>query len=97
MRANIANGNDVILAEAAVFELTKVMPRAKAEEWVKQACAKATTENKPLIESVKTLTGDSIPAGAIDWQALSQPENYLGEAAKMIDAAVQRAKNVAKL
>jgi 3-carboxy-cis,cis-muconate cycloisomerase len=97
MRANIANGNDVILAEAAVFELTKVMPRAKAEEWVKQACAKATTENNPLIESVKTLTGDSIPAGAIDWQALAQPENYLGEAAKMIDAAVQRAKNVAKL
>ena len=51
--ANIARANDVILAEAAVFALAKAMPRAKAEELVKTACAIAMSEGRPLIEVVK--------------------------------------------
>jgi 3-carboxy-cis,cis-muconate cycloisomerase len=94
MRSNIANSNDVILAEAAVFELTKALPRAKAEELVKQACAKATAENEPLIATVKNLAGASIPAAGIDWQALARPENYLGEAEKMIDNVLAQAKRL---
>jgi len=94
MLANIANGNDVILAEAAVFQLTKAMPRAKAEELVKRACAKAAAEDKPLIETVKALAGDSIPADAIDWQALAQPENYLGAAEKFIDRVRESAEKL---
>ena len=94
MSANIVNANGVILAEAAVFALTKALPRARAEELVKNACVTAVAENTPLLEVVRRLAGDSIPAGAVDWQALARPENYLGEAANFIDAVLQQAKKL---
>jgi len=92
MRTNIANANDVILAEAAVFALANAMPRAQAEELVKKACAVAVTENKSLIDVVMRLAGNSVDSASIDWPALARPENYLGEGDKMIDQVLQLAK-----
>jgi len=94
MRANIARANDVTLAEAAVFTLAKAMPRPKAEELVKKACAVAIAENQPLIEVVKRSVGSEVPVDAVDWDALANPANYLGEAKKIIDRVLQRAKNL---
>jgi 3-carboxy-cis,cis-muconate cycloisomerase len=94
MDSNVARANDVILAEAAVFALAKAMPRPRAEELVKRACAKALSENKPLIEAVETLAGQAVKKGEVDWQALAKSENYLGETQKMIDAVLQRARKL---
>ena len=65
MLANISRANDVILAEAAVFALAKAMPRPQAEELVKKACVIAVSENKPLIEIVEKLAGDSAHIGRL--------------------------------
>ena len=92
MRGNISRANDVILAEAAVFALATAMPRQKAEELVKKACGIAVSEKKPLIDVVKNLAGDSVQPEAVDWQALAQPENYLGETEKFIDQVCQSAE-----
>ena len=92
MGANIARANDVILAEAAVFALAKAMPRAKAEELVKTACGIAMSQGKPLIEVVKDRA--TLPEGTVDWEALSNPANYLGETEKIIDGVLQRAKEL---
>ena len=92
MGANIARANDVILAEAAVFALAKAMPRAKAEELVKTACGIAMSQGKPLIEVVKDRA--TLPEGTLDWEALSNPANYLGETEKIIDGVLQRAKEL---
>ena len=92
MRANIARANDVILAEAAVFALATAMPRAKAEDLVKTACGIAMAEGKPLIEVVKER--GTVAAGSVDWEALSNPANYLGETEKIIDGVLQRAKEL---
>jgi 3-carboxy-cis,cis-muconate cycloisomerase len=89
MRDNIARANNVILAEAAVFALARAMPRPKAEELVKKACGIAVSEGKPLIEAVKKLAGSLVSDGAVDWQALALPENYLGEAEKIIDRVLK--------
>ena len=94
MSANIVKANDVILAEAAVFALARVMPRARAEESLKNACAVALAQDRSLVEVVRDLFGDSIPAGAVDWQALASPKNYLGETASFIDAVLQQAKKL---
>ncbi len=91
MRSNITRANGVVLAEAAVFTLAKAMPRAQAEELVKKACGVAVGESRPLIDVVKDLAGDSIQAGAVDWQALAKPENYLGETEKIIDRVLKSA------
>lgn len=92
MLANIARAHDVILAEAAVFAMAKVFPRAQAEELVKKACAVAVAQNQPLIEVVRQLAGAA--ATAIDWQALAKPENYLGASDQMIDRVLEQAKKL---
>jgi len=92
MRSNISRANDVILAESAVFALASAMPRLKAEKLVKEACGIATTKNRPLIEVVKQLAGDSIKKGEVDWQSLTDPKNYLGETKKLISQVLERAK-----
>ena len=92
MRANIARANDVILAEAAVFALARAMPRAKAEELVKTACGNAASRGKPLIDVIKEMA--TFPHGTVDWEALSNPANYLGETEKIIDGVWQRAENL---
>jgi 3-carboxy-cis,cis-muconate cycloisomerase len=97
MRRNIARSNDLILAEAAVFALAQAMPRAKAEELVKQACVKAPAENRSLIEVVRQLTAGAFPDSTIDWQALARPEHYLGATEKIIDHVRQQAKKTFSL
>jgi 3-carboxy-cis,cis-muconate cycloisomerase len=94
MRANIHRANDVILAEAAVFALARAMPRAQADELVKRACAVALSEGKPLVEVVKNLVAGMLPAGAVDWQALAAPQNYLGETDKIINRALKSATHL---
>ena len=94
MRENIARAADVILAEAAVFALAKTMPRAKAEELVKNACGIAVSEGKPLIEVVRNLAASTIADDAVDWQALAAPENYLGETQKIIDRVLKGASSL---
>jgi len=91
MRANIARANDVVLAEAVVFRLAEAMPRDRAEELVKKACGIALSEGKPLMEIVKNLAGNQVPDGAVDWQALAKPENYLGETEKIINQVLKGA------
>ena len=91
MRKNILWANDVILAEAVVFALAKVMDRAKADELVKKATAVASSEGKPLIDVVKNSTIGMIPAEAVDWQALALPENYLGSTEAIIERVLQYA------
>jgi 3-carboxy-cis,cis-muconate cycloisomerase len=94
MRTNIARAHDVILAEAAVFALANAMPRPTAEELVKKACAIASSENKPLIEVVKKLANTSPNKGEVDWQALADPKNYLGETEKSINRVLQEGKKI---
>ena len=94
MRRNIRRGHDLILAEAAVFALSEFMPRARAEETVKNACAAAAAQDQPLMDAAARLARDAIPENAIDWAALSDPKNYLGEADKIIDAVLENAKGL---
>jgi 3-carboxy-cis,cis-muconate cycloisomerase len=91
MRSNITRANDVVLAEAAVFALAKALPRPAAEDLIKRACGVAVVENRPLIEIVKQLAGDAIKPGVVDWQALAEPENYLGDTEKIIDQVLESA------
>jgi hypothetical protein len=49
----------------------------------------AVSENKPLIETVEKLAGDSFREGEVDWQALAKPDNYLGESDEIIDRVLK--------
>src|SRR5258705_1955443 len=56
MRENITHATDVIHAGAALIALAKLMPRLKAEELVKKACAVAVADGKLLIDVVRDLS-----------------------------------------
>jgi 3-carboxy-cis,cis-muconate cycloisomerase len=94
MLANIARANDVILAESAVFALASSMPRSKAEELVKKACAVAVSEDKPLIEVIEKLANESVKKNTVDWLRLADPANYLGETEAIISQVLQQAKKI---
>jgi len=96
MRENIARSFDLILAEAAVFALSAAMARPAADDLVKRACSLARSERKPLIEVLRNLSIGRVPEGTVDWQALSRPENYLGEADKIVAAVVEHARELVK-
>src|SRR5499427_3447493 len=91
MCENIARANDVILAEAAVFALAQAVPRENAEALVKKACGIAVSEGRSLIDVVRELSGGIVADGAVNWQSLAKPENYLGDAEKIIDRVVKSA------
>ena len=92
MRANIRRGHDLILAEAAVFALSRSMSRSEAEELAKEACALAAAEDRPFIEVVASLATNRVGQNSIDWPAIAEPKNYLGEANRMLDAVLGKAK-----
>lgn len=91
MRDNIHRAFDVVMAEAAVFALAKKIERDKAEQLVKEACARAVSEERSLVEVLKETTKGTPIEGAVDWEHLSKPEHYLGETAKIIDAVLRQA------
>jgi 3-carboxy-cis,cis-muconate cycloisomerase len=95
MRENLARANDVVLAEAASFALAAHMPREKAHELVKKACAAAAAEGKGVVEVARRLAGEAVPEGAVDWDALGKPENGLGETHRIIDRVLEKARKIA--
>src|SRR5690349_13312129 len=92
MRDNITRANDLILAEAAVFALARIMPKGRAEELVKKACGVAVNEAKPLIDVVKKLSEGEIAHGSVDWKSLAQPEQYLGASNEILDRVLEMAR-----
>lgn len=87
MRANLEVSNGLLLAEAASFALADHMPRAEAQELVKQACAETLDSGRHLL--------DVLAEGSdaeIDWAALRDPALYLGQAEAMIERALAAAR-----
>ena len=87
MRANLADGHGLIMAEALSFALAEHMPRPQAQALVKDCCRQALAEGRPLIE-VMTLATDA----PVDWDAAADPVNYLGDADAFIDRVLASAQ-----
>ena len=84
MSRNLIADKGLIMAEMAVFELVKSMERSKASELVRQACELCLTNNSHMIDELESLTNVDL-----DWDALKQPKNYLGNAEEVIDSVLQ--------
>ena len=80
MLENLSADRGLILAEAAVFELSRNIDRVAASKLVVKACSLATENNSHMIDELCKLADIDI-----DWQALKQAQNYLGVADKIID------------
>ncbi|HIE86004.1 MAG TPA: 3-carboxy-cis,cis-muconate cycloisomerase, partial [Gammaproteobacteria bacterium] len=69
----------LVMAEAATFELSKVISKRQASQVVKQACKNAMKSGSNMIDEL-----EKIADAEVDWQQLKQPENHLGVADQII-------------
>jgi 3-carboxy-cis,cis-muconate cycloisomerase len=85
MRANIDATNGLALAEAASFALSAHLPRTEAQALVSQACRDVVERGGNLFDILASRT-----VAPVDWEAVSDPANYLGSAVAFVDAALAR-------
>jgi len=84
MLENLQRSKGMVLAEAAVFELSKFIDKQQASELVYKACNNATENGSQLIDELIPLSD-----AQVDWQQLANPQNYLGAAQKFIDMTLE--------
>jgi len=87
MAENLEASNGLVLAEAASFALAAHLPRPEAQALIKQACKDAAASARHLIDVLADLTD-----APLDWNALRDPKNYLGEAGRLTDRILRAAK-----
>jgi 3-carboxy-cis,cis-muconate cycloisomerase len=83
MADNVAATNGMLLAEAAAYALAAHMPKATAQNLVKEACLDAAAAGQDLFTMLEQRT-----QAPIDWLALRDPANYLGSTEQFIDAVL---------
>jgi 3-carboxy-cis,cis-muconate cycloisomerase len=88
MRANLEISNGLIMAEAVQFALAQKLGKSQAHDFVAKASKQAMSSGKHLKEALRALPEmmKMLPGRKLD--ELFEPSNYLGEADKLIDAAI---------
>ena len=74
----------MVLAEAAVFELSKFIDRKQATEIVYKACRDANENGRHLIAELSESSKIEV-----NWEQLRDPQNYLGVAQDFIDSVLE--------
>lgn len=80
MRSNIESTSGAVFAEKAAILLAKYVGKARAQELLEQAVAKALKENKSLAEVLREMPEAATHLGAGVLKNLTVPEDYLGSA-----------------
>ena len=86
MLANLQDSQGTILAERFRNALAAEMGRQEAEALVKEACQIALTEHRALGAVLRERT-----AVSLDWENLSDPNQYLGSVHWFVDRILQQA------
>lgn len=80
MRQNLEAAHGLPLAEAAVFELARHMPRSRAFELVTEACQRVESSGRDLLSELESATD-----APVDWDRLSDASLATGVAAELVD------------
>jgi 3-carboxy-cis,cis-muconate cycloisomerase len=95
MRANLMSGQGLAFAEAAVVALSDPaantgLSRSAARASVSACAARALDQGRSLLELLREAVAAAHPAARVDWAALADPENQLGQADALIERALAR-------
>jgi 3-carboxy-cis,cis-muconate cycloisomerase len=92
MRSNLDLTDGQIVAEAVMMALAPLLGRGRAHDLVHEICARSTAESRPLID---LLAADSEISRHLDratLMRLTDPSNYLGLAAIMVDRVLEKVR-----
>lgn len=92
MRENLDISKGLIVAEAVMMALAPLTGRQTAHDLVYAACRRALEQDRPLFEVLAQTQDVAVPLGRERLRALTDPTQYLGSAAQMVDR-VLRAQN----
>jgi adenylosuccinate lyase len=95
MRANLDLGGGLIMAEAVMLDLGKVIGRQHAHDVVYEAAQAAVIENKPFAELLAADRRVAAHLAAADLAKLLDPTAYTGLCAEMALVAAERARAAA--
>ena len=90
MRGNLDLSGGSIAAEAASFALAGHMPRAEAKVLVSRGCRECADSDQTLADWLR----ENVDA-EIDWDVVSDPSNWIGDAEEMVDRVCAEADQVA--
>jgi 3-carboxy-cis,cis-muconate cycloisomerase len=85
MRANLDLTRGLVMAEAVMMGLGRLLGRERAHELVAELCRKAIAENRPLLDVLAETPEITAHADRATLARLCDPANYLGEAGHMVD------------
>jgi len=92
MRRNLEATQGLIFAEAATFALARSLGRQQAHDVVERASRQAAAEGLHLRAVLATLPAVRAALDPHALEQLFQPENYLGEAGRFVDAVLSRSR-----
>jgi len=96
MRENLEISNGLVMAEAVQFALAEKLGRLQAHDLVAKASKRAAGERKHLKEVLRGFPEVSRALSGKKLDEVFEPSNYLGDTAKIIDAAIQSAERSLK-
>jgi 3-carboxy-cis,cis-muconate cycloisomerase len=88
MRENLEAGGGLVMTESVLTALTPGLGRARAQQLVEAAAARAIDERRPVRELLLELPEVSAGLGEDGLDAALAPEGYLGVAGELIDRAL---------
>ena len=88
MRENLDAGGGLVMTESVLTALTPGLGRARAQQLVEAAAARAIDERRPVRELLLELPEVSAGLGEDGLDAALAPEGYLGVAGELIDRAL---------
>ena len=88
MRENLEAGGGLVMTESVLTALTPGLGRARAQQLVEAAAARAIDERRPVRELLLELPEVSAGLGEQGLDAALAPEGYLGVAGELIDRAL---------
>jgi 3-carboxy-cis,cis-muconate cycloisomerase len=85
MRANLDASNGLIVAEAVMMALAPIVGRQTAHDLIYAGCRRALESGASLFDTLSAMPEVAAPLGSERLRQLTDPGNYLGSAAKMVD------------
>lgn len=89
MRQNLELDGGMIMAEAVMMAAAESLGRQEAHRLVYEACARARADGMRLVDTLREFLGAELLESLARRGALA-PENYLGEAQRAVEVAVDR-------
>jgi 3-carboxy-cis,cis-muconate cycloisomerase len=85
MRANLDVSKGLIVAETVMMALAPITGRQTAHDLIYAGCRRAVESDQSLFEALSVMPEVAAPLGLERLSELTNPANYLGSAAQMVD------------